>query len=81
MAALMFRTSMRFPLLSLFKRSENSTAAKRERQSERERMLTEGLRTLSKLAMELADRLEKQRLAREGYEPQDQYLKRTDTQR
>lgn len=71
---------MRFPLLSLFQR-ENSTAAKRERQSERERVLTEGLRMLSRLAMQLADKLEKQRLAREGYEPQDQYLKRHDPPR
>jgi hypothetical protein len=65
---------MRFPL-SIFRREE-SDAARRERQSEREKRLTQGLRALSGLLSKLADNLEAQRLARSGYESQERYLER-----
>ena len=68
---------MRFPLLKLLTR-ENSTAAKRERQDQLERMFTESLRALSTLLKSAADSLERKRLERSGYEPQDKFLKRQD---
>jgi hypothetical protein len=68
---------MRFPLLKLF-RKENSSAARRERQEQLERLLTDGLRTLSGMLKSAADNLEKQRLERSGYERQDKFLKRHD---
>ena len=68
---------MRFPLLKFFKR-ENSTAARRERQEQLERLFTEGLRTVSTLLTKAADNLEKQRLERSGYETQGKFLKRHD---
>ena len=68
---------MRFPLLKLLRR-ENSSAARRERQEQIERLFTEGLRTLSTLLKTAADSLEKQRLERSGYGPQDKFLKRHD---
>ncbi len=64
-------------LPALFNR-EKSTAARRERQAEVERLLTDGLRTLSGLFNVLADRLEKQRLERDGYEKPGSFLKRDD---
>ena len=73
----MVRVVMRFPLLKYLRR-ENSTAARRERQQQIERLFTEGLRTLSTLLKTAADRLEKQRLERSGYETQDKFLKRHD---
>jgi hypothetical protein len=66
---------MRLP--QLFRR-ENSAAAKRERQRRLERALTEGLRRLSDVLKEAADLIEKQRLAREGYETKQPFLERTD---
>ncbi len=68
---------MRFPLLS-FLRKENSAPARRERQEQLERLLTEGLRTLSGMLKSAADTLERQRLERSGYEKQDKFLKRHD---
>ena len=68
---------MRFPLLR-FLSKENSSAARRERQEQLERLLTEGLRTLSGLLKSAADNLERQRLERSGYEKQDKFLKRHD---
>ena len=68
---------MRFPLLKLLRR-ENSGAAKRERQEEIERMFTQSLRALSTLLKSAADNLERKRLERSGYEPQDKFLKRQD---
>ena len=68
---------MRFPLLKLLRR-ENSSAARRERQDQLERLLTEGLRTLSGMLKGAADNLERQRLERSGHEPQDKFLKRHD---
>ena len=68
---------MKFPLLK-FLRKENSSAARRERQEQLERLLTEGLRTLSGMLKSAADNLERQRLERSGYESQDKFLKRHD---
>ncbi len=68
---------MRFPLLKLLRR-ENSTAAKRERQDQLERMFTTSLRALSTLLKSTADNLERRRLERSGYESQDKFLKRQD---
>jgi hypothetical protein len=68
---------MKFPLLKLLSR-ENSTAARRERQDQIERMFTESLRALSKMLKSAADQLERKRLERSGYEPQDKFLKRQD---
>ena len=65
---------MRFPVL--FKR-EKSAAAKRERQAEVERAVTQGLRTLSGLLLKVANQLEAQRLARDGYEKQERFLERS----
>ncbi|MBE2250657.1 MAG: hypothetical protein IAE78_14060 [Myxococcus sp.] len=69
---------MRLPLLF---RRENSAPARAERQARLERAVTDGLRTLSKALKEAADFIEKQRLAREGYETKQDYLQRTDTKR
>ena len=68
---------MRFPLLKLLQR-ENSSAARRERQEQLERLFTDGLRTVSTLLKKAADNLERQRLERSGYEAQDKFLKRDD---
>lgn len=68
---------MRFPLLKLLRR-ENSSAARRERQDQIERMFTESLRVLSTMLKSAADNLERKRLDRAGYEPQDKFLKRQD---
>lgn len=68
---------MRFPLLKLLRR-ENSTAARRERQDQLEKLFTESLRGLSTLLKSAADNLERKRLERSGYEPQDKFLKRHD---
>lgn len=57
-------------------RRESSTVAQRERQDRVERLLTDGLRTLSQLLGMLADRVEKQRLERAGYEGTGTYLRR-----
>jgi hypothetical protein len=68
---------MRFPLFN-FLRRENSSAARREREQQIERMFTQGLRTLADLLKQAADRLERQRLERSGYEDQGKFLKRHD---
>lgn len=65
---------MRFPL---FFRREQSDAARRERQAQLERRLTEGLRLLSGMLQKLADNLEAQRLHRSGYEAQERFLERS----
>lgn len=64
---------MRLPVLF---RRERSEAARRERQEELDRLLTEGLRTLSGLLARLADHVEQQRLARRGYAEQERFLAR-----
>ncbi len=69
---------MKFPLLKLLRR-ENSTAARRERQDQIERVFTESLRVLSTMLKTAADDLERKRLERSGYEAQDKFLKRDDT--
>lgn len=66
---------MRLPLLF---RRENSSAAQAERQARLERMVTDGLRRLADVLKEAAERIEKQRLARGGYETRQQFLERTD---
>ncbi|MEW6430824.1 MAG: hypothetical protein AB1730_04890 [Myxococcota bacterium] len=66
---------MRLPLLF---RRENSSAARRERQAQLERAVTEGLRRLSDLLKTVADQIEARRLERRGYEQQDRFLERTD---
>jgi hypothetical protein len=69
---------MRLPLLF---RRENSTAAKVERQERLERAVTEGLRRLSAALKEAADLIEKQRLARKGYETKRDFLQHSDDKR
>lgn len=69
---------MRLPLLF---RRENSDAAKAERQARVERAVTEGLRKLADVLKEAADLIEKQRLARQGYDTKKDFLQRTDTKR
>jgi len=59
-------------------RRENSSAARREREDAIAKAVTEGLRTLSTLLKSLADRVEKERLDRSGYHPQERFLKRRD---
>ncbi|MCA2977171.1 MAG: hypothetical protein INH41_21260 [Myxococcaceae bacterium] len=66
---------MRLPLLF---RRENSSAARRERQAQLERAVTQGLRRLSHVLERAADLIEKQRLARSGYETKQAYLQRLD---
>ena len=68
---------MRFPLLKLFKR-ENTSAARRERQDQLERLFSQSLRTLSTLLKAAADEIETKRLTRSGYEKQEKFLKRHD---
>jgi hypothetical protein len=59
-------------------RRENSSAARREREDQIAKAVTDGLRTLSMMLKELADRVEKQRLDKKNYHPQERYLERTD---
>lgn len=66
---------MRLPLLF---RRENSSAARRERQAQLERALTEGLRKLSEILKTTADLIEARRLEKRGYEQQERFLERTD---
>lgn len=66
---------MRLPLLF---RRENSSAARRERQAQLERALTEGLRKLSEVLKTTADLIEARRLEKRGYEQQERFLERTD---
>jgi hypothetical protein len=69
---------MRLPLLF---RRENSATARAERQARLERAVTDGLRRLAGVLKEAADLIEKQRLARQGYETKKDYLQRTDEKR
>lgn len=66
---------MRLPLLF---RRENSSAARRERQAQLERALTEGLRKLSEVLKTTADLIEARRLEKRGYEQQERFLERSD---
>ncbi|MDX2010193.1 MAG: hypothetical protein SFW67_08390 [Myxococcaceae bacterium] len=66
---------MRLP--QLFRR-ENSSAARRERQAQVERAITDGLRRLSDVLKQAADLIEKQRLSRSGYETKQDFLQRLD---
>lgn len=66
---------MRLPLLF---RRENSSAARRERQAQLERAVTEGLRRLSDLLKTAADQIEARRLEKRGFEQQERFLERTD---
>lgn len=66
---------MRLP--PLFSR-ENSPAARREREAQLERRLTNGLRRLSEVLRLMADRIEARRLERRGFETQERFLERTD---
>ena len=65
---------MRFPL---FFRREKSDAARRERQEQLEKRLTDAMRAMSGLLSKLADNLEAQRLHRQGYEEQERFLERS----
>lgn len=58
-------------------RNENSVASQRERREKLERALTQSLRTVGSLVTQLADRIERQRLARRGHLPQERFLERT----
>ncbi len=69
---------MKFPLL--FSR-ERSTAAAQARQAQAEKLLAESLRMLGQIFSKLADAVEAQRLERAGYERQEKYLERTETQK
>jgi hypothetical protein len=69
---------MRLPLLF---RRENSSAARREREEQLQRAVTEGLRKLSDLLKQAADLIEARRLEKSGYEPQERFLERTDKDR
>jgi hypothetical protein len=68
---------MAFGWLSKLRR-ENSSAARREREDAIAKAVSEGLRTLSVLLKTLADKVEKERLDRNGYHPQERYLERSD---
>jgi hypothetical protein len=69
---------MRLPLLF---RRENSSAARREREEQLQRAVTEGLRKLSDLLKQAADVIEARRLEKRGYETQERFLERTDKDR
>ena len=69
---------MRLPLLF---RRENSATARAERQARLERAVTDGLRRFADVLKQAADVIEKQRLARQGYETKKDYLQRTDEKR
>ncbi|MBL8955864.1 MAG: hypothetical protein JNK82_34135 [Myxococcaceae bacterium] len=62
----------------LFKR-ESSDAARRERLEEIERQLTQSLRTIGTAFTSLANMIEQRRLQRAGYEKQERFLQRTDS--
>ena len=62
--------------LRLF-RSEKTTATRRERQEQMEKAVADGFRMLSKLLSRAADLVEQQRLARNGYEKQGEFLERS----
>ncbi|MEW5742893.1 MAG: hypothetical protein AB1938_28515 [Myxococcota bacterium] len=66
---------MRLPLLF---RRENSSAARREREAQLERALTDGLRRLADLLKQAADQIEARRLEKRGYHQQERFLERSD---
>jgi hypothetical protein len=57
--------------------SEKTAAARRERQEQMEKAVADGFRMLSKLLSRAADLVEKQRLQRNGYEKQGEFLERS----
>lgn len=57
-------------------RTENSVAARTERREQVERVLTQSLRSVGTLMTKLADLIERQRLQRGGYAPQERFLER-----
>jgi hypothetical protein len=57
--------------------SEKTAAARRERQEQLEKALSDSLRTLSKIFTRTAELIEKRRLERNGYEKQEQFLERS----
>jgi hypothetical protein len=61
---------------SLFKKQVD--AVTRARESEAEKLLAEGFRALGTVCTRIADFLEQQRLAKEGYEGQGKFLERLD---
>jgi hypothetical protein len=65
---------MRLPLLF---RRENTSAAQREREEAVEKLVTDGLRTLSDLLKKMADAVEQRRLSRSGYANQERFLERS----
>lgn len=66
---------MRLPLLF---RRENSSAARREREAQLEKAVTDGLRKLSDVLKQAADLIEARRLEKRGYPPQERFLERSD---
>lgn len=66
---------MRLPLPF---RKENTSAARRERDEQLQKSLIGVLRRLSELLEKAAIRMEAQRLKRQGYAEQGQYLVRID---
>lgn len=68
----MVRRGMRLPLF----RREDTRAARAEREDQLQRRLVNGLRVLASTLERAADVVEKFRLARKGYAPQEQWLER-----
>lgn len=58
-------------------RTENSSAAAREREEKVERALVTGFRFFADLLKKSADIIEARRLERGGYEKQEKFLERT----
>jgi len=58
-------------------RSENSSAARREREEKMQKAVSDGLRTLGLMFSRAADFIEKKRLERQGYQKQGRFLERT----
>ncbi len=56
---------------------ENSSVAKREREEQLQKAVSDGLRSLSQLFQRAADFIEKTRLERRGYEKQGVFLERS----
>lgn len=56
---------------------ENSSVAKREREEQLQKAVSEGLRSLSQLFQRAADFIEKTRLERQGYDKQGVFLERS----
>jgi len=62
--------------LRLFRR-ENSSAARREREEQIEKALAKSFRFVADLFKKSADRIEAQRLERNGFKDQEKFLERT----